>query len=410
MEYLILGAGPAGVNAAESLRRLDSGATIRLIGDEPEPPYSRMAIPYLLMDRIEERGTHLRERDDHFDAMGIDIVRARATGIDSAAHRVMLDNDGDTLIYDKLLIATGSSPVLPPIPGIDGPNVATCWTLADARVIHDRARPGSHVALIGAGFIGSIILEALGMRGVKLSVIEQSERMVPRMMGAHAGELLQRWCESKGVDVHTGAGVDGIDASGVHLTDGSHIDADLVISATGVRPNIGFLDGSGVTVEQGVLIDRYFQTSASDIYAAGDVAQGLDFCTGEYAVHAIQPTAADHGHLAAQNMSGHPALYEGSMNMNVLDTLGLLSCSFGSWQGVEGGEHAELYAPDDYRYLLLQFDDDHLIGANAVGLSQHVGILRGLIQRRTSLGEWKNRLQRDPTRLMEAYMATTQVI
>ena len=95
---------------------------------------------------------------------------------------------------------------------------------------------------------------------------------------------------------------------------------------------------------------------STDIYAAGDVAQGLDFCTGEYAVHAIQPTAADHGHLAATNMSGHDAEYEGSMNMNVLDTLGLLSCSFGSWQGVDGGDHAELYAPDDFRYLSLQFE------------------------------------------------------
>ena len=98
------------------------------------------------------------------------------------------------------------------------------------------------------------------------------------------------------------------------------------------------------------------------------------------------------------------------MNMNVLDTLGLLSCSFGQWQGVEGGEHAELYAPEDFRYLSLQFEDDRLIGANAVGLYQHVGVLRGLIQRRTSLGQWKDRLLHDPTRLMEAYMATTQVI
>jgi NAD(P)H-nitrite reductase large subunit len=127
-------------------------------------------------------------------------------------------------------------------------------------------------------------------------------------------------------------------------------------------------------------------------------------------VNAIQPTATDHGYLAAVNMSGRVAEYEGSVNMNVLDTLGLLSCSFGRWEGVDGGEHAELYSPDDYRYLSLQFEGDRLIGANAVGLFQHVGVLRGLIQRRTALGEWKDRLMRDPTRLMEAYMATTQVI
>ena len=409
MQYLIIGAGPAGVNAAESLRQLDPDAAIRIIGDEPEPPYSRMAIPYLLMNRVDEHGTHLRDQADHFAGLDIQVVQGRVAKVDPPAHRVTLE-DGSVVAYNKLLIATGSSPANPPIPGIDGPNVSSCWTLADARVILDSAQPGSHVALIGAGFIGSIILEALGMRGVRLSVIEQGERMVPRMMGAQAGGLLKRWCEEKGVEVHTGVAVDRIESNGVHLADGTHIDADLVITATGVRPNVAFLEGSGVTVDQGVVIDRHFRTSEQDVYAAGDVAQGLDFCTGEYAVHAIQPTASDHGHLAAANMSGHPALYEGSMNMNVLDTLGLLSCSFGQWQGVEGGEHAELYAPEDFRYLSLQFEDDRLIGANAVGLYQHVGVLRGLIQRRTSLGQWKDRLLHDPTRLMEAYMATTQVI
>ena len=409
MQFVIIGTGPAGVNAAESLRRLNPDAAIRMIGDEPEPPYSRMAIPYLLMDRIAEQGTYLREQDDHFGRLGIEVTRGRVTRVDADAHQVILD-DGATQAYDRLLLATGSSPALPPLPGIDGANVATCWTLADARAIQAKAASGSRVALIGAGFIGSIILEALGLRGVRLSVIEQGERMVPRMMGPEAGGLLQRWCESKGVDVHTGVAVDRLEDDGVHLADGTHVDADLVISATGVRPNVAFLDGSGVRVEQGVMIDRHFRTNVADIYAAGDVAQGLDFCTGGYAVHAIQPTAADHGHLAAANMSGHAALYEGSMNMNVLDTLGLLSCSFGRWEGVDGGEQAELYAPDDWRYLSLQFEDDRLIGANAVGLSQHVGVLRGLIQRRTALGEWKGRLMQDPTRLMEAYLATTQVV
>ena len=409
MQYLIIGAGPAGVNAAETLRQLDPDASITLVGDEPEPPYSRMAIPYLLMERIDEQGTHLRDRADHFTALDIDVRHARVGKVEPDAGRVTLQ-DGGTIDYDRLLIATGSTPARPPIPGVDGANVSSCWTLADARAIAARAARDSRVALIGAGFIGSIILEALAMRGVRLTVIEQGERMVPRMMGAEAGGMLKRWCESHGVTVHTGARVDAIEPGGVRLADGVLVEADLVITATGVRPNVGFLDGSGVKVEQGVLIDRHFRTSVDGVYAAGDVAQGLDFCTGEYAVHAIQPTATDHGHLAAVNMSGREAAYEGSVNMNVLDTLGLLSCSFGRWEGVEGGDHAQLSSPDDYRYLSLQFDGDRLIGANAVGLIQHVGVLRGLIQRRTALGEWKNRLLRDPTRLMEAYMATTQVI
>ncbi len=409
MQYLIIGAGPAGVTAAESLRAQDPEADIRIIGDEPEPPYSRMAIPYLLMGDIGEQGTHLRESGDHFEARRIQITRARVDRLEPSAHRVIL-GDGSRLGYDRLLIATGSSSWQPRLPGIEGDNVSSCWTLADAREIQAKVSAGSRVVLIGAGFIGSIILEALAMRGVQLAVIEQGERMVPRMLGPNAAELLKRWCESKGVTVHTDARVGSIEPNGVVLGDGTHIGADLVITATGVRPNIDFLGGSGIEVEQGIRIDRQFRTNVDDIYAAGDVAQGLDFCTGAYSVHAIQPTAADHGHLAAANMCGRETLYEGSMNMNVLDTLGLLSCSFGTWQGVDGGEQAELFAPDDYRYLSLQFEGERLIGANAVGMSQHLGILRGLIQRRTPLGVWKQRLQRDPTRLMEAYLATTQVI
>ena len=409
MQYLIIGAGPSGVNAAEQLCRLDADAAIRIVGDEPEAPYSRMAIPYLLMGNIDEQGTHLRDRADHFAAHGIDVSQGRVARVDPAAHQVVLE-DGQKLGYDRLLIATGSSPARPPIPGIDGDHVASCWTLADARAIQSRIAAGRRVVLIGAGFIGSIILEALAQRGVVLTVIEQGPRMVPRMMGPEAGGLLQRWCESKGVGVRTGVAVEAIETDGVRLADGSLVPADLVITATGVRPNVALLEGSGVAIDQGVLIDRHFRTSIQDIYAAGDVAQGLDFCTGDYAVHAIQPTASDHGYLAAVNMSGRDAEYEGSVNMNVLDTLGLLSCSFGRWEGVDGGEKAELYAPDDYRYLSLQFQDDRLIGANAVGLYQHVGVLRGLIQRRAPLGIWRQRLMRDPTRLVEAYLSTTQVI
>ncbi|MDZ7752376.1 MAG: FAD-dependent oxidoreductase [Gammaproteobacteria bacterium] len=409
MDHLIIGTGPAGVNAAETLRDVDPGAMVRLVGDEPEPPYSRMALPYLLMGRIGEAGTYLRERPEHFAERDIDVVRDRVTRIDPAAHRVTLEG-GDSLAYDRLLVATGSSPVSPPIPGVDGPHVSSCWTLADARAIAAGATKGSRVALIGAGFIGSIILESLAMRGVTLAVIEQGERMVPRMMGPVAGNMLKGWCEARGVAVHTGVAVEAIEEAGVRLGDGTLVAAERVITATGVRPNVGFLDGSGVDTDQGVLVDHHFRTSVDDIYAAGDVAQGLDFSTGGHAVHAIQPTAADHGHLAALNMSGRDAPYEGSLNMNVLDTLGLLSCSFGRWEGVAGGEEAELHSPGDHRYLSLQFEDDRLIGAHAVGLIQHVGVLRGLIQRRTPLGVWKERLVRDPTRLMEAYLATTQVI
>jgi len=412
MQHLIIGAGPAGITAAETLRKLDPEAAIRVVGDEPEAPYSRMAIPYLLMDRIQEQGTHLRSDPGHYEGLGIDIVRERVSKVDPEARRVTL-NGGGSLSYDRLLLASGSSPLRPPIPGLELPGVHTCWTLADARRIRERAAPGSRVVLIGAGFIGSIVLEALAIRGVQLHVVEQGAHMVPRMMSSRAGDLILRWCRERGVDVRTGAGVATIEQSGgnlrVELADGDAIEAQLVIVATGVRPNLEFLAGSDVQVDQGVLVNARMRSSRPEIYAAGDVAQGLDFSTNDRQVHAIQPTATEHGRVAAQNMAGHVVEYQGSLNMNVLDTLGLLSCSFGRWMGVDGGDGVELCQPDDYRFLSLQFDGQHLVGAHAVGLSQHLGVLRGLIQRQAPLGAWKQRLLRDPTRIMEAYLATQGV-
>ncbi len=190
----------------------------------------------------------------------------------------------------------------------------------------------------------------------------------------------------------------------VVLDDGTELEADLVISAAGVRPNTGFLDGTGIEIEAGIRVDRHMQSSVKDIYAAGDVAEGRDFSTGEYQVHAIQPTAAEHGRVAALNMAGHTTEYPGSLGMNVLDTLGLISSSFGQWMGTEGGESAELADADGYRYLNLQFDGDVLVGAITLGWTQHVGVLRGLIQGKTPLGKWKARLMEDPTKIMEAYL------
>ena len=182
--------------------------------------------------------------------------------------------------------------------------------------------------------------------------------------------------------------------------------ADLVISATGVRPNTEFVADSGVEVDQGILVNEHLQTACDGVFAAGDVAQGRDFSTGEYSVQAIQPTAVEHGKTAASNMvDGKEVVHRGCLNMNILDTMGLVSTSFGAWEGVDGGQSAELSDPDRYRYLDLQFDGDVLVGANALGLTQHVGVIRGMIQTQLRLGRWKDRLLENPLQLMEAYVA-----
>ena len=411
MKYLILGNGPTGVMAAETLRKADPNASIVMVGDEPEPPYSRMAIPYLLMGNIEEKGTHLRKTDGHFGQHGIQNMVARATKVDPNSRTVTLDN-GQQLSYDKLLIATGSHPLKLPVPGIDSPNVHTCWTLADARQIAVKAKQGARVLQIGAGFIGCIILEALTRRGVKLTVVEMGDRMVPRMMTPGAGGMIKRWVEAKGVSVHTDTRVESITpkdgALVAKLAGGGEVVADLIIASAGVKPNVAFLDGSGVEVATGVLVDERMQSNLPDIYAAGDVAEAIDFSTGKRLVNAIQPNAADQARIAALNMAGKGALSQGTMAVNVLDTMGLISSSFGQWWGDPAGQTAEMMDEARGRYLSLQFKDDVLIGATSIGLTEHVGVLRGLMQTRTHLGKWKDHLLHDPTRIMEAYLATAQ--
>lgn len=411
MRHVILGAGPAGVIAAETLRRLDGTADVTLVGDEPSPPYSRMAIPYLLAGKIDESGTHLRRSADHFASLDIALREDRAAGV-SLSQRTVTLAGGGTLDFDRLLIATGAHPIRPPVPGMDLPGVETCWTLEDARRIAARAAPGTRAVLMGAGFIGLIVLEALAARKIEVTVVEMADRMLPRMMDETGAAMIRRWCESKGIRVMTGTAVSAVDEAkrGFRLTldNGATVDADTVVCAAGVRPNIGFLEGSGVATDQGVVVDEFLRTNVEGVYAAGDVAEGPDFSTGDRAIHAIQPTASEHGRVAAMNMAGAPTPYRGSLAMNVLDTLGLVSSSYGLWMGVEGGERAVARDDDAFRYLRLEFDGDRLVGSLSLGLTQHVGVLRGLIQTRTPLGPWKERLLSDPTRVMEAYLERAQ--
>ncbi|MGB8339166.1 MAG: FAD-dependent oxidoreductase [Burkholderiales bacterium] len=412
MNYVIIGNGPTGVIAAETLRKADPVGKITMIGSETELPYSRMAIPYLLMGNIKEQGTHLRKEQNHFAQMNIDNVVGKVSKVDTGAKKITLES-GAQLSYDKLLIASGSHPVAPPIPGIDLPGIHPCWTLADARKIMAVAKPGARVLQMGAGFIGCIIMESLAARGVKLTVVEMGDRMVPRMMTEGAGKMIKQWCEKKGVAVHTGAKVNSIEkgADGAlvaNLSTGDKIAADLIISATGVKPNIGFLQGTDVKTVAGVLVNNNMQTSVADIYAAGDVAEAKDFSTDKTLVNAIQPNAADQARIAALNMAGKPTLSQGSLAINVLDTLGLISSSFGRWWGADGGQSVELKDNDNFKYMHLEFKDDVLVGATSVGLTQHVGVLRGLIQSQTKLGPWKDTLLKDPTRVMEAYLAQAQ--
>jgi NAD(P)H-nitrite reductase large subunit len=412
MHHVIVGSGPAGVTAAETIRSRDSSAEITLIGGEGEAPYSRMAIPYLLHGDIAEKGTHLRQTAGHYDHLGIKYRNTRIAGID-ATQNTLWTTAVEPIKYDRLLLATGASPIIPRIEGYDLPGVHTCWTLADAREIAKIVTKGAPVVLVGAGFIGSIVLEALHKTGCHLTVVEIAPRMVARMMDETAGGMLGRWCTKQGVRVLTntkverilsGSGVGGSKLS-VGLSNGEFVPAALVVLAAGVRSNTGLLAGTGAKVNQGIVVNQFLQTNVRDIYAAGDCCEGIDLSTGKPDMLAIQPVAVEHGRLAGLNMAGEKTAHRGSLNMNVLDTMHLISSSFGLWQGAADGKTASVTDEKNFKYLKLNFLGDKLVGAQCVDTTNHIGSLRGLIQTGFRLGAWKDKLMAEPERFSEAYVA-----
>jgi NAD(P)H-nitrite reductase large subunit len=411
MKHVIIGAGPAGIMAAETLRRQDPAARITVVDGESETPYARMAIPYLLSSQIGEDGTRLRRDPEHYRKLDVEFVRGRAVAVDTAGKTVRLA-DGKLLQYDCLLIATGATPSREKVEGIDLPGVHACWTLADARAIVEKVKPGTRVVQMGAGFVGCIIIQGLVSRGADLTILIRSGRMVSRMMPPRASDMIARWCQARGVRIMGKTQTARIEQDGKALkittTTGEVLSADVYLSVVGVKSGVDFLAGSGIEIRDGIVVDDRMRTNVPGVYAAGDVAESRDCLYGKPQVNAIQPNAVEQARIAAVNMAGGDIHFVGSLAINVLDTLGLISCSFGQWQGEEGGESVELVDEENNLYLSLQFAGDRLIGATSVGRTDHIGALRGLIQGRRPLGAWRERLLADPSQFMSAFVALTE--
>src|SRR6266404_1963929 len=241
LRHLLIGGGPAAINAIETIRDCDRGANpITLVSDEPA--YARMVLPYYLANQIPEKQIYTAD-DAYFDSLKVDRrIGSRVRRIDPQAKSVTLE-DGQSLSFDNLLIATGSSPTIPPIPGADLPGVYPLWTLAHTQAVlqttQGKTRP--EVVFIGAGFIGFIVLNAMHKRGWKLHVVEIADHVLPRMLDAESAKLVENWLQRQDVTLHLGTTVRSIAETNnrkrLVLANGQHIDADLVIVATGIRPN-----------------------------------------------------------------------------------------------------------------------------------------------------------------------------
>ncbi len=409
--HVIIGAGPAGINAIETIRQFDRDSSITLVSDER--PYARMALPYFLANEIPEE--HLSTASEaYFDNLRVDRrVGSRATRVDTTARVLHLD-DGETLSFDTLLVATGSSATRPNIPGAEGKHVHNLWTLNDALAVMDSASIRKPTAvLIGSGFIGLIVLNALHRLGWKLSVVEMESHVLPRMLDRRGAAAAEAWLRARGVGVYTGCTatvIDGARKKTVHLSDGQTLRANVVILCTGIQPNLGFLDGSGVEAGDGIVVDAHMRTSAANVYAAGDVAQGPDLLGGPVAVHAIQATAVDHGRIAGANMAGQVRPYGGSLLMNILDIAGLHCASFGRWR--EDDDTAVIWNPARPVYRKLVWEGGRLVGGIIAGpvedttMLTDVGMLKGLIQSKADLSSWKRYVDQRPWDLRRVYVAS----
>jgi len=414
MRHLIIGAGPAGINAAETLRAIDPECEIALVCDEPA--YARMVLPYYLEGKVEERAL-MTGNEAWFSEQRVGThFGVRAKAVEPAAHRVTLQ-DGRQLEYDRLLIATGSRAARPPIEGIDGPGVVNLWTLADANGFLSAPRP--HTVIVGAGFIAFTILDAIATRSDRVTILEIEDRVLPNMLDASGSALMAAQLEQLGIEVCTGVRLERIEPLAskrrLHLSDGSEIECDAVVIAAGVAPNVEFLEGSGIALGEGrgagILVDERLQSSARDVFAAGDVAEAADLLTGERRVHAVQPTAVDHGRIAAANMAGMEVRYAGSLIMNILGAQGLEACSFGDWRGVDR-ETTLVENRANRIYRKYTWDGDTLVGGILMGPTaalsgvNDVGMLKGLIQTGVRLGPWKDYLQENPIDLRRVYVAS----
>ncbi len=412
-KYAIIGAGPAGMNAIETIRRVDSEGTITLVSDED--PYARMALPYYLADDI-PREQLATGSDDYFAKLKVETrFGSRVSSLDTGARSLTFD-DGESLAFEKLLIATGSSPARAPIPGVDGANVHTLWTRADAdAVLAGAGGDKPSVVLIGAGFIGLIVLNAMYKRGWRLTLIERETRILPRMLDRRGADAAEAWMRDRDIAVHTGCNVteiSGDERKRLALSNGTVIEADQVIVSTGIRPNLEFLDGADIerSADGVLLVDAHCESSVPGIYAAGDVAAGPNVLGGVKATHAIQTTAVDHGRVAGANMAGAEVEYDGSLAMNILDVAGLHMASFGEWS--DDSDVTEVWAPARPVYRKLVWRGNRLAGAILIGpiedttMLTDVGMVKGLVQAQTDLASWKSYLQEKPWDLRRPYVAS----
>ncbi len=399
MRAVIIGNSAAGLAGAETLRLLDPQAEIVIISDEPYPPYCRPLLTYLLGGEIQEKALWLKAQDYYQIWRFRAVLGRRAVQVDPAARTVALDS-GESLSYDRLLVASGARPLLPGIPGENLPGVFTIRTLGEFQAMQQMLRPGLRVAVVGSGLVGIKTAQALAQAGFNVTLVARKAQVLSNLLDATAAALLHEALQGIGVNLRfhaVPAALSGQNGrvTGVVLTDGSEIPADLVIFGIGVTPNTEFLEAAGLSDPRGLPVDGQLRIGPADIFAAGDCVLPCDRLTGQPAYFAIWPAAVEQGRIAGANMAGYERTYGGLLAQNTF--------AVGPTRIIAGGRvradepTSEVYVDHDARqgrYRRLVIQDGRLVGVILVGRVEDAGVYLSLINNKTPLAS----LPEDPRR------------
>ena len=389
MKIIIIGAGPSGVSAVETIRAHDQKTEILMVSAEPFPPYS----PPAMADHfIHGSNAHLWRGQDWPEKQSVDY-RSGVTvkGVEPDDHLIQL-TDGENIKYDRLVIATGSR-LYAPVDGADLPGVNNFKSLSAAQALIDQVKRGEakKAIIVGAGFIGMEIALLLCTLGVAVTQVEMTEQLMPGMLDGDTADLALKFMQARGIEVRLKtkavAFVGEDRAEGVRLESGESLDADVMVAATGVRPKLEFLEQSGVNHDWGITVDEYLRTNLEDVYAAGDVVEVPDLLTGETYVHAIFPNAVEQGNVVGLNLLGFETRYEGAHRMNSLKHLDLPILAAGL---KTGDEMLQTRKNGNLRTIYLM--DNQVVGFQLVGDIHAAGVLRALMNNHQDIGGIKDRL------------------
>jgi NAD(P)H-nitrite reductase large subunit len=378
MRIVIVGAGPAGVTVAETVRARRRDVELVVLSSEPHPPYS----PPAMVDHFKTgSGVHLWVGDDWPERQALDYrAGAEVIHVDGDAHRLTLTG-GETLDYDRLVIASGAR-LHAPLEGVDLEGVYNFKSLTAAEHLMARVAKGeaSTAVVVGAGFIGMEIALLLSDLGVRVTQVEMLDQVMGGMLDAATAEVALAAMRARRVDVRlltrASAFVGDARAEGVMLDSGEVLRADVFVAATGIRPNVEFLRDSGIELAWGIVTDDHLRTSLTDVYAAGDAVETPDRLTGHRYVHAILPNAIAEATVVGLNLVGEETPYEGAERMNSLKHLGVPIVAVGLKEGDE-----VLRTRRDGVLRTAYLRDGRLVGFQLVGDTRGAGVLRTLLNR-----------------------------